>query len=504
MVFEQEYNNIKNSITYSNDGMCLLDKETVKLLALLCTDGNGKHQKVLIPNLSGGELALCADEWEGYTLLEKVRQVLQDKILNTNNQLILEDFLKADIETKYKSIILFPPMGVRIGLKRIEEAYIDKCLNLLDEGGRLIVLVPQNVTNSMAFTDLRERILRGYSLEAVIMVKRKETAMNTNIGLCALVIEAKNQTQNIYMSLGGQDADDIFRGFKQGTDGFYVDASEVYDRFDVSFYEPQYKEVRNLIQKRDTVKLGDLAIVFPGIMIPSEERKAFGDYLIIKPQNICDREVHLDNQKKVYCLKEFINSGRRATNCVLRNGDILVSIAGKIDWAIYTGADNVAVAHQSVAVIRGIEGKEDWLRLFFSTNTGIEHFESQLKFFSHCGVVNHISIGELSAIAVPDTKLMTMADNVRKGIDIEAKVSALFRDLGWDVREEYRKDGFAYDLSLFYNNELRGVVEVKTYESQKIRNNRMIARQLEQYKRNLNNVGLYLFIDNTTRENLSS
>jgi hypothetical protein len=242
-VFEQNYAHIERNIISNfdgnkNTGIFILSQDIVKLLALLWEE-NDETGKTLIPNLALGELALCADEWDGYSILEQTENVLKDKITGTNNCFIHEDFLEANIEDKYHSIILCPPFGMRTSYGRSEIAYIEKCLSLLDIGGRLIALVPQNIISALAFKGLREKILREYSLNAVIAVKGIGTA--TNVEASVIIIENKNQTKKIYMSLGGQNSDDIYEGYKHGTGGFFVDSSEVYDRFDVNYFDPKYK-----------------------------------------------------------------------------------------------------------------------------------------------------------------------------------------------------------------------------------------------------------------------
>lgn len=496
ILFDQEFKVIENQIRKQydiNTRAFILNRDVVKLISLLGDEKIDKMGSTLIPNLLLGELSLCADKWDGYSESSQVSEIVTNSSLNKKSRVIQKDFLEAEIKKKYKSIILCPPFGERTEYGRSEVAYIEKCLNVLDKGGRMVVLVPQNITSAHAFKSIRERIIRSFSLDAVITVKRISRA--TGVECSLIVIENGNQKSSIYMTLGGKNAIDTYNDYRNGVGGFYVDASDVYDRFDASYFDPQYKEIRNLVQNRDTVKLGELADVFTGCIIPPQERKEFGEYLVIKPQYIYGREVNLGNERKVFCSKEHLKSDPRGQKCLLKNGDVLISTTGEINWAIYSGDDDFAIANQHVAIIRGRKNSEKWLRLFFTTNTGIEYLESQLKFFSHCGVFNHISTRSLVDMAVPDLKMMKVADNVMRGRDLEAKVTALFRDLGWDVREQYGDDRLRYDIALFFNGKLKGIVEVKSYNSKQIRNNHLLASQLERYKENVNGASLYLFVN---------
>ena len=68
------------------------------------------------------------------------------------------------------------------------------------------------------------------------------------------------------------------------------------------------------------------------MLIPSQERKEEGDYLVIKPQYIFDNKLHLGNQRKVYCSKSFVKENRLGEKVILKKGDILISLIGKIHY----------------------------------------------------------------------------------------------------------------------------------------------------------------------------
>lgn len=465
----------------------ILNYNTIRLLFLL----NKFHDSLtLIPNLSMGELSLCADKWQGYSYSNNL-------YVNNNNKVILEDFLSVNIERKYKSIILFPPVGVSNIYDKV--SYINKCLNLLDDGGRLIAIVPQNITTAKAFKDLRDKILSEYSLEAVFTLKHIFNR-RVKVECSIIVIDNKIQTDKIYMSVDEDSADNLYKGFISGRSGFFTDASEVYDRIDANYFDPQYKEIRNLVQNRDTVKLSNLAEVFNGIIIPSQDIKDYGDYLIIKPQYIFDGEVHLETKRKVFCSKKFIETDIRGERCILKKGDVLISTIGKASWAIYSGNDNFAVASHNIVIIRSYKDTHEWLQLFFHSKTGNEYLESQLKFFSHCSTFSHISISNIMNIAVPDIKMMGVTNKLKEEFNFTAKVAYLFKDLGWDVKENYQDNNSKYDIALFYNGCIKAVIDVKLYSEKKIRTNKKFILQLKKYEKLSDDISIYFFIDDEIYE----
>lgn len=494
--FNREYSELERDILECVDrdtSRCMLNQECLRLLHLL-----SKRGRTLIPNLLLGELALCAEEWDGYSVSEQVRTVLANRIKSSDSMLFFSDFLEEEVHGSYDSIVVFPLRGMRTNFGRSEVAYLEKSLRLLAPGGRLIALVPQNITAAPAFKNLREFILSRFSLEAVISVKR--IYGRPSFYYSVLVIENKPQADRIYYSLGGSSADETYNDYINGKGGFFVSSNEVYDRIDANYYDPKYKEVRELVQNRDTVRLCDLAEVFRGASIHSTERKTYGDYLIISHHNISNGEVNIGGKEKSFCSKDTITSDQRRKKSILKHGDVLISITGKPNWAIYRGDEDFAVANHNVAIIRGKESASEWLRLFFHTKTGIEYLESQLQFFSHCGVFHNISIRDLADMAVPDSKMMKITDRVQRGKDLEAKVANLFKELGWDVQATYGNSRIKYDIALFFNQKLRGVVEVKSYKSQQLRDNTTIVEQLRAYRKELGDVSIYLFVDDEIYE----
>lgn len=62
----------------------------------------------------------------------------------TNQNIIYDDFLKVNFETKFKTIIGNPPYVKQKSGKNLYLKFIEKCLDLLDENGELIFIVPSD------------------------------------------------------------------------------------------------------------------------------------------------------------------------------------------------------------------------------------------------------------------------------------------------------------------------------------------------------------------------
>ena len=97
----------------------------------------------LIPNVGMmGELALCAEKGDTYSVSYDVDEILEKSGCIENINLIHADFLEVEIVEKYLSIILFPPLGARTKEGRSEVLYVEKSLRLLAENGRAVILLP--------------------------------------------------------------------------------------------------------------------------------------------------------------------------------------------------------------------------------------------------------------------------------------------------------------------------------------------------------------------------
>lgn len=466
--------------------------EILAFLKALSSDFDS-GEKVLLPNLSLGEISLCVENYIGYTATKDVAHVIG---ADPDASAIIEaDFLQENFNQKYKSILLFPPMGVRTAQKQSEVLYLKKCLELLDEQGRLIALTSQSILSVPAYRSIREKIIQNFSLEAVFHVGRISSQTATEF--CIVILDHKIQSEQIYMTNGG-NLTTLYSDYKNGIHGFWVHATEVYNRMDPHYFEPEYQKARELIRNRDTMKLSSVASIYRGADIPSQERKQTGDYLVIKPQHIYDNRVHCKSQGNVYCDQTFVSNKKHCAHSVLKKGDILISLVGQIHWAIYHGEEDFAIANQHVAIIRGRADMQEWISFFFRTKTGIAYLEDQLKLFCHFGVYNHISVKSLSEIVIPDKKLIELTDHIMRAGDFEAKVAEMFRFRGWDVREGYENESnhFYYDLALFDHGVLKGVVDVKPYQSKHLEKQPQILHQLARLKESTGGAKVFLFVDN--------
>lgn len=167
------------------------------------------------------------------------------------------------------------------------------------------------------------------------------------------------------------------------------------------------KNLLNKITSPKYPKLKDLAEVFTGLSIPATIRtkREELDYLIIKPQYIFDYTVHLGNNCKYYCSKNFTSSIRNVEKYFLKKGDIVVNTKknnnGSFTFAIYNADNNIAIANLGIVIIRPKDNYFASLENFFSSEEGKKQFDEVLKLFYANGIEGGEVKFYLSEISIP-------------------------------------------------------------------------------------------------------
>ena len=143
---------------------------------------------------------------------------------NTNMNSVVNiynvDFLKATIEKKYDNIIMNPPYIktqdlseeyraflkkqfpiLATGLVDIYYAFILKCIDLLEEHGRLVCITPNSFLYNKSAYKLRKYLFDHHYIREIIDFKEEKIFKNTHVYCCITIIE-KNITDDILLYNG--------------------------------------------------------------------------------------------------------------------------------------------------------------------------------------------------------------------------------------------------------------------------------------------------------------
>ncbi|MDD6467745.1 MAG: N-6 DNA methylase, partial [Erysipelotrichaceae bacterium] len=465
----------------------MLNEDVLEWMHAFAEIGN---ECVLVPSVNEGELVLGLENFLAFSFNDRIAS----RIHNESDTTVVEheSFLDYESDMNYSKILLFPPLGIKTPNGRSENLFVIKSLEMLKPNGRMVVLVPDNFLTAPAFSQVREKIMNEYSLEAVLPIGRIGRA--TGLSFSILVVDNKPQTSRVYMPLDLNSPEAAYKEYKSKSGIYWTDTQSIVDRIDAKHYDPQYNKIREMIKSKDTTSLGEAAEIYQGKhFASSNERLDFGDLQIIRVRDINAGIVQVALHDMYFCNKDSINE--REKNAILQTGDMLISTRGHISWGIYKGESDKAIAEHGVVVIRPRSQYKTLLDLFFNSRTGLKYLESQMNLFSVGAVMNHLSVSNIAKIVVPDISVMKRMDVIETGRQLEDRVALMFKELGWEVKQEYLCGTFRSDLALFYNDELKGIVEVKSYKASQITRKSVILRGLEKVKTQIDEAAVYLFVD---------
>lgn len=184
----------------------------------------GNQGSLLEPSVGTGKLLTYLDinHYDKVDLCELKKEyidTLHDNITritattnNTNTNAVVNiynvDFLKATIEKKYDNIIMNPPYiktqdlseeyraflkeqfpMLATGLVDIYYAFILKCIDLLEEHGRLVCITPNSFLYNKSAYRLRKYLFDHHYIREIIDFKEEKVFKGTHVYCCITVIE---------------------------------------------------------------------------------------------------------------------------------------------------------------------------------------------------------------------------------------------------------------------------------------------------------------------------
>ena len=188
----------------------------------------GNQGSLLEPSVGTGKLLTHLDinhydKVDLYELKKEYIDTLHDNITritstttntnnNTNTNAVVNiynvDFLKATIEKKYDNIIMNPPYiktqdlseeyraflkeqfpMLATGLVDIYYAFILKCIDLLEEHGRLVCITPNSFLYNKSAYRLRKYLFDHHYIREIIDFKEEKVFKGTHVYCCITVIE---------------------------------------------------------------------------------------------------------------------------------------------------------------------------------------------------------------------------------------------------------------------------------------------------------------------------
>ncbi|GEM_PF-981149 len=401
----QEFGTISQEEAYAiasvdkYSGQSYTPASIAQLMAALGGLNNPKN--VLDPCCGIGHILSYCNYSEDLTGIDFNQNIIETaKLLNNRPIYFVKNYLTADLTKKYDLIVADMPFGGRVDVNGrrapIEKLFLQKIFVDLKEKGTAIVLVPNNVLSALIFQEFREKVINQYSLDAVFDLppgSLPRAHISTSI---LLIRKSKPTISKVFLSQFDGNTSHTIKQFTNQTGDHWIERSIIADTWDHHFYDPKFMVVDDSLKGQEVKTLSEIAEVFRGLMIQSDNLKQKDKYLVLSGKNIQDGKlIHTEKDRYVDELPD-----KHFRRSVLREGDIFISLIFN-DRKLYTYKKNdpPAVINHNCAIIRSVNNP--FIRLYLQTKDGRKLFEMQAEQRSTGSVIRHISLANLSSIKIP-------------------------------------------------------------------------------------------------------
>ena len=174
---------------------------------------------LLEPSVGSGNLLKYLDisKYSNIDIYELKSDYLDIIIDKQNMNKINKDFLRATITKKYDNIIMNPPYIkvqdlspeyrafiknnftlLRTGLVDIYYAFILKCLDLLEDNGKMVAITPNSYLYNKSALKLRKLLFDNRYVKEIIDYKDKKVFKGTSVYCCITVFSKENKDTLTY------------------------------------------------------------------------------------------------------------------------------------------------------------------------------------------------------------------------------------------------------------------------------------------------------------------
>lgn len=423
-------------LSRSNKGLFFLPDNLAKLIAHLAQKNSPKNCLNINSNL-GEVLSQCTEIENKVGIDINSENIELAKYINPSLQFENLDPLSYRSETRFDSVICFPPLGQRVQIngRRIqtEQLYVTKSLELLSEQGSAVFIVANNFLTAPVFEELRNKILAKYGLEILISLPRG-ILRNTGIELSILVVNHNKFKATKYYKI----KDSAFSVTTLGNSDFSVLKDNLTERWDYNFHNPKSREYENELKNQETKRIDELVEVVLGTHFSRDEITEKGDFLWLTNRNIINGNLTLTDNDKYISKKEF---SKREQNAILQNGDIIIPRIqrNREPFYVHTDTDKKIIAFQYFIILRG--KNSDYVATYLNTENGIKLFNQQIERHARGSVIPTISLRDLKNIEIPILPIE----------DLELASKRKLEKLSYDellvIKEKYEKLKIVYQDS---------------------------------------------------------
>lgn len=309
---------------------------------------------------------------------------------------------------KYDAIISHFPFGriQKDGRKDyFENVFIKEALQLLNNNGVLICLVPERLLNATNIEEFRKEIIKKNHLKGIISLP-SGFFQKTAIKMSILIIE-KKFSENPTHFLQYSNSDETLNNFINNKGGFFIDKTQLHQRWDSNYHHPKHSNLETVLNNEETKRINELAKVIIGYNQLSVKKEK-GDFLLLQPRNI-KNGILITYNNTSFIDKSDLNN---RTETILKKGDIVIPRIYNDFKKLYIHENNLhpSVAGPHLIILRSQDN--EYLITYLTTIEGRELFNQQVEKNIKGGAMPLISINNIKEFRIPilpieDIRLLT-------------------------------------------------------------------------------------------------
>ncbi|MDA3910285.1 MAG: N-6 DNA methylase [Bacteroidales bacterium] len=342
----------------------------------------------------------------GFEIDENISNIA--KFISPTLQIISVDSLEYNHIKKYDAIISYFPFGrIQINGRKddYENVFIVKAIEMLNEKGVLICLVPNRLLCATNTQDFRNTIIEQNHLSTIISLPAgffQKTAIKMSI----LVIE-KQFSQKKTHFIQYSNSDETFENVNLKQGGFFIDKESLRTRWDYDYHHPEHSRLETELNNQETKRISDLSKIIIGHN-HSRVRKEKGDFLLLHPRNIKNGKLSTYENSTFIDQTDLV----KQNETILKQGDIVIPRIYNDFKKLYVHDKNSqpSVAGPHLIILRS--QNNEYLRMYLTTIEGRELFNQQVKRNIKGGAMPLILINDVRNFRIPilpieDIRLLT-------------------------------------------------------------------------------------------------
>lgn len=385
-------------LSQNNNGSHFLPENLAELIAEIAKSSAPRSCINLNSNI-GEILSKCVEIEKRLGIEINAQNIEIANYLNPKVDFDNSNPIKHNAHTKYDVVICFPPLGKRISIngrkEQSEILYISKSLELLNENGTAILLLPNNFLTAPVYEEIRSEIIENYGIKQIISLPQG-VIRSTGVELSILEINRQTIEKTKFFAVKSKNLKPSEIVGKSAD--FEIPKDSLRERWDYNFHNPIHKKYEEQLRNYETRKIEELVEITMGVPFKSEERIELGNIQILSPRNIANGKFEPSDNDKYLNKSEFNNREEKA---ILKDGDIILPrfYRDKIGVYIHNSYKNKLIANQHLIILRGKNA--EYVATYLNTENGINLFNQQIKRHASGNVIPTISLRDLKSIQIP-------------------------------------------------------------------------------------------------------